>query len=418
MKPHDSYQTVLNTMEQAARVMKLPADDLETFKHPERELKVTFPVEMDDGHVRMFEGYRVQHSSVRGPCKGGIRYHEKATLEGVKALAAVMSLKCAVVSLPFGGAKGAVKVNPHELSKDELRRLTRRYTAAILPIIGPDRDIAAPELNTDEEIMGWMMDTYSMFHGHAVPAVVTGKPLAIGGSRGRAGATGRGVAVCAQEVLSYLGRPVQGVRVAVQGIGHVGGTAALALQQAGARVVAMSDSTGGVYGEDGLDVAEILDYAAGGRHKLRDYRGEGVEPATNGEVLTCACDVVIPAAFQHQITRDIARRMQAKIVVEAANAATLPEADGVLEKNGVVLVPDILANAGGVVVSYFEWAQNAQSLTWDEATVDQKLKQILHEAFMDVVAEADKYHVSFRLGANILALRRLAEAKNIRGLFP
>ena len=267
MKPHDSYQTVLNTMEQAARVMKLPADDLETFKHPERELKVTFPVEMDDGHVRMFEGYRVQHSSVRGPCKGGIRYHEKATLEGVKALAAVMSLKCAVVSLPFGGAKGAVKVNPHELSKDELRRLTRRYTAAILPIIGPDRDIAAPELNTDEEIMGWMMDTYSMFHGHAVPAVVTGKPLAIGGSRGRACATGRGVAICAQEVLSYLGRPVQGVRVAVQGIGHVGGTAALALQQAGARVVAMSDSTGGVYGEDGLDVAEILDYAAGGRHK-------------------------------------------------------------------------------------------------------------------------------------------------------
>lgn len=329
-----------------------------------------------------------------------------------------MALKCAVVNIPYGGGKGAIKVNPAELSKDELMRLTRRYTAAILPIIGPEKDIPAPDVNTNGEVMSWIMDTYSMFKGYCVPGVVTGKPLEIGGSVGRTEATGRGVSIVTYECLKALKWDKKPVRIAVQGMGNVGGTAAGIFHANGEKVVAVSDWTGGVYSADGLDVAAIRQYLSDRSHLLKDYDAPGITHISNDEVITCDCDILIPAALENQITEANAEKVQAKIIIEAANGPTTVGADAILNKKGITVVPDILSNAGGVVVSYFEWVQNLQSLTWDLDEINGMMEKILLNAFKEVFELAQEKKTTFRMGAYMVALKRICAAYKIRGIFP
>jgi len=418
-KAYNPYENMLEVLEKAAKLQGIPERDYEALKYPERELKVAVPVEMDDGSIRVFEGYRVQHSSSRGPCKGGIRYHQDVDMDEVKALAAWMTFKCAVVNIPYGGGKGAVKVNPAELSKNELKRLTRRYTAMILPLIGPEKDIPAPDVGTNAEVMGWIMDTFSMLKGYTVPGVVTGKPIEIGGSLGRREATGRGVMLMTREILHRLGIPVQGTTVAVQGMGNVGGTAAKLLYNSGCKVIAVSDVSGGLYKETGLNIPAIVSFLESNRGKLlKDYEEEGAKRITNRELLTCDADVLIPAALENQITEEIAKDVKARIIVEGANGPTTVEADRILESKGVTVVPDILANAGGVVVSYFEWVQNIQSLTWDEEEVNRTLERIMIRAFNEVWDKAREKNTTMRMGAYMVALDRVVKAKKIRGVFP
>ncbi|MEN6315459.1 MAG: Glu/Leu/Phe/Val dehydrogenase [Clostridiaceae bacterium] len=418
-KTYNPYENMLEVLEKAAKLLELDENDYVTVKYPERELKVSIPVEMDDGHIRVFEGYRVQHSSSRGPCKGGIRYHQNVDIDEVKALAAWMSLKCAVVNIPYGGGKGAIKVDPKELSKNELKKLTRRYTAMILPLIGPEKDIPAPDVGTNQEIMGWIMDTYSMFKGFTVHGVVTGKPLEVGGSLGRKEATGRGVMLMVRELLHRLGLPVLGTRVAVQGFGNVGGTAAKLLYQEGCKVVGISDVSGGLYKETGLDINKISKFIEMNNGKMfKDYEEAGVKHISNEELLMCDCHVLVPAALENQITEEVAKRLQAKIIVEGANGPTAIEADRVLESKGVTVVPDILANSGGVVVSYFEWVQNIQSLTWDEEEVNRTLEKIMIRAFNNVWDTAKSKNTTMRTGAYMVALDRIVNAKKIRSVFP
>lgn len=416
---YNAYNEMLEVLERAAHLIGLKESDYVSLKYPERELKVAIPVEMDDGSVKVFEGYRVQHSSSRGPCKGGIRYHQDVNIDEVKALAAWMTLKCAVVNIPYGGGKGAVKVNPMELSKNELKNLTRRYTAMILPLIGPERDIPAPDVNTNAEIMGWIMDTYSMFKGYTVPGVVTGKPIDIGGSLGRREATGRGVMFVTLETLHRLGMPVLGTRVAVQGMGNVGGVAAKLLNRAGCRIVAVSDVSGGISKKDGLNVDKIVKFLDNNEGKLlKDYEDEGIKHINNEELLTAEVDLLIPAAIENQITPEIAKKIKAAIVVEGANGPTAVDADRIMEEAGKKVVPDILANAGGVIVSYFEWVQNIQSLMWDEEEVNKALEKIIIRAFNDVWDKAKEKNTSLRMGAYMVALDRIVKAKKIRGVFP
>ncbi|MCR4436619.1 MAG: Glu/Leu/Phe/Val dehydrogenase [Clostridiales bacterium] len=418
-KAYNPYEDMLEVLEKAAKMLGLDEKDYEALKYPERELKVAIPVEMDDGSIRVFQGYRVQHSSSRGPCKGGIRYHQDVDIDEVKALAAWMSFKCAVVNIPYGGGKGAVKVNPKELSKNELKNLTRRYTAMILPLIGPETDIPAPDVNTNAEIMGWIMDTYSMFKGYTVPGVVTGKPVEIGGSLGRKEATGRGVMFMTREILHRLGMPIIGAEVAVQGMGNVGGTAARLLHNEGCKIVAVSDVSGGVYRRSGLDVNEILSFLSSDEGKLlKDYNAPGIVHITNEELLTTECDVLIPAALENQITEALAPRIKASVIVEGANGPTTVEADKILERNRKVVVPDILANAGGVVVSYFEWVQNIQSLMWDEEEVNRTLEKIMIRAFNEVWEKKNEKGTTMRMGAYMVAIDRIVKAKQIRGIFP
>ena len=376
-KKYEPYQEVIRIIDETAKVMGLEESEYVTLKYPERELTVSLPVKMDDGSVKVFRGYRVQHSALRGPCKGGIRYHESVEIEEVKALAAWMTFKCAVVNIPYGGAKGGITIDPSTLSRDELERLTRRYTASILPLIGPEKDIPAPDVNTNATVMGWIMDTYSMFAGYAVPGVVTGKPLEIGGSLGRSGATGRGVMFMTREIMHRLGKPLMGAKVAVQGFGKVGATAAQELANEGAKIVAISDVSGGLYCEQGLDIEKLAIYAAdGGKARLfKDYEENGVKHISNLELLTADVDILIPAATENQITEEIAKDVKATVIVEGANGPTTVEADKILYKNGVTVVPDILANAGGVVVSYFEWVQNIQSLMWDIEEINRAQKR-------------------------------------------
>ncbi|OLN29155.1 Glu/Leu/Phe/Val family dehydrogenase [Desulfosporosinus metallidurans] len=418
-KAYNPYDNMLKVLEQAANILGLEENDYVVFKYPERELKVAIPVEMDDGSIRVFEGYRVQHSSLRGPCKGGLRYHQNVDIDEVKALAAWMSFKCGVVNIPYGGSKGAVKVNPKELSKNELKNLTRRYTAMILPLIGPERDIPAPDVNTDAEVMGWIMDTYSMFKGYPVPGVVTGKPVEIGGSLGRKEATGRGVMLITRETLHCLGMPIIGTKVAIQGMGNVGGTAAKLLHNEGCKIVAVSDATGGVYCNTGLNVDELVSFLTnnGGRG-LQEYDATGVTHITNDELLTVECDVLVPAALENQITERIAPDIKAKVIVEGANGPTTVEADKILERNNKIVVPDVLANAGGVVVSYFEWVQNIQSLMWDEEEVNRALEKIMIRSFNEVWDKKKENNTTMRMGAYMVAVNRLVQAKKIRGIFP
>jgi glutamate dehydrogenase (NAD(P)+) len=413
---YNPYENMLEVLDQASNLLGLKENEYITLKYPERELKVSIPVRMDDGSVKVFEGYRVQHSSSRGPCKGGIRYHQDVDIDEVKALAAWMSYKCAVVNIPFGGGKGAVKVNPKNLSKVELENLTRRYTAMILPIIGPERDIPAPDVNTNAEIMGWIMDTYSVINGYTVPGVVTGKPIEIGGSLGRKEATGRGVMFITREILHRCGIPVIGTRMAIQGMGNVGGTAAKLLHNEGCKIVAVSDVSGGLYCNEGLDINAIEAFLAQDK-LIKDYDAHGVSHISNEDVLKSEVDVLIPAALENQINEEIASQIKAGIIVEAANGPTTVEADKILERNGKKVVPDILANAGGVVVSYFEWVQNIQSLMWDEEEVNRTLEKIMIRAFNEVWDSAKSKNATLRMGAYMVAINRIVKAKKIRGLY-
>jgi glutamate dehydrogenase (NAD(P)+) len=413
---HNPYDNMLKVLEQSAQKLGLVPNDYETIKYPERELKVSVPVKMDDGSIHVFEGYRVQHCSSRGPCKGGIRYHPEVDIDEVKALAFAMSLKCAVVDLPYGGAKGAVKVDPTRLSRGELERLTRRYTAMIIPIIGPEKDIPAPDVNTNAEVMGWIMDTYSMLHGYAVPGIVTGKSIDIGGSLGRAEATGRGVSIITSETLKYFGK-AGAQRVAVQGLGNVGGNTCKLIAEMGHKIVGVSDVSGGLYKAEGLDVDGILKHLAD-HHLLSEYKAGGLTHISNEELLTCDCDVLIPCAMESQLTASIAPKVQATLIVEGANGPTTIRADEVFQERGITVIPDILSNAGGVVVSYFEWVQNIQNLTWDEDQVNNMLSRIMTRSFNQVLSIVKENAVPFRIAAYMLAVSKLAKAKKIRGVFP
>lgn len=412
---YNPYENMLAVLDAAAAKLGLKEEEYITLRYPERELIVSIPVKMDNGEMKVFEGYRVQHNSARGPFKGGIRYHQNSDLDEVKALSAWMSFKCAVVNIPYGGAKGGIKVDPSKLSRDELIRLTRRYTTRILPIIGPDQDIPAPDVNTNGEVMGWIMDTYSMFKGHCVPGVVTGKPLEIGGSIGRPEATGRGVTIITHQCMDHLRLDYYKSTYAIQGMGNVGGTAASILYGEGCKVVAVSDYTGGLYSENGLNIPAIVKFLSDKKHTLKDYKSGDAVHITNDELLTCKCDVLIPAALENQITEANADRIQAKVMVEAANGPTSVDADKILEKKGVVVVPDILANAGGVVVSYFEWVQNIQSMAWDLEEVNHTLKKIMNKAYIEVAEMADQNKVTMRMGAYMVAINRICTAGRMRG---
>lgn len=416
---YNPYDNMLSVLDSAAGKLGLQPSDYEAVKYCERELKVSIPIHMDDGSVRVFEGYRVQHSSSRGPCKGGVRFHPQVDIDEVKALAAWMSLKCAVANIPYGGAKGAVKVDPQELSKAELERLTRRYTAMILPIIGPARDIPAPDVNTNGEVMAWIMDTYSMFMGYAVPSVVTGKPVDIGGSYGRPEATGRGASIITQKAVEVYFGSQNDMRVAVQGMGNVGGVAAKLLSEAGFKVVAVSDVSGGYYNPNGLSIPDMLSYIKNSKNRtLTGYSAQGCTPISGEDIITCDCDILLPCALENQITADNAGDIKAKLIVEGANGPTTVEADEIIDKKGILLVPDILANSGGVIVSYFEWIQNEQHLLWDEAEINAMLQKIILRAFEEVRDLTEQHKTTMRMGAYMSALKRLSNAKKIRGIFP
>ena len=414
---YNPYDNFLSVLDKAAKAVGMKEEEYVLIKYPERELKVSVPVKMDDGSVRVFEGYRVQHSTSRGPCKGGIRYHQSVNEDEVKALAAWMSCKCAVVNIPYGGAKGGIKVDPSTLSRGELERLTRRYTAMILPIIGPEKDIPAPDVGTNAQVMDWIMDTYSMMNGYTIPGVVTGKDLEVGGSLGRPEATGRGVMIITMEVLDKYKLAPSDVSIAVQGMGNVGSVAARLLFEKGCKVVAVSDVSGGIRNVNGLNIPEICDFVKQ-RRLLKDYNAEGVEHIDNHALLTTKCDILIPAALENQITEEIAKELNCRLIIEAANGPTTVEADAVLEQRGIVVLPDILTNAGGVIVSYCEWVQNLQSLTWDENDVNATLFKVMTRALTDVYHKARDYMISYRLAAYAVAIERLCTAKKKRGIFP
>jgi glutamate dehydrogenase (NAD(P)+) len=417
MAKYNPFDNFLAVVDMAAAADGIKEDEYVVVKYPERELKVALPIRLDSGETKVFEGYRVQHSTLRGPGKGGVRFHPSVDIDEVKALAAWMTFKCAVADIPYGGAKGGVIVDPKTLSKNELERLTRRYTAMILPMIGPEKDIPAPDINTNAQIMDWMMDTYSMQKGYAVHGVVTGKDIEVGGSLGRSEATGRGISFVTFETLKKLNRDINKTNFAIQGMGNVGSVSAYLIKAGGGKIVAVSDVSGGIYNKDGLDIDEIVAFLDKGKRLLKDYQGDFVR-ISNSELLECECDVLIPAALENQITVENADKIKAKIIIEAANGPTSVEADAILNKKGIIVIPDILANAGGVIVSYCEWVQNLQSLLWNEEDVNAVLKRIILRAFNKVYDTATEKQVSFRLGAYIVALRRLVTTFRLRGIFP
>lgn len=398
----------------AADILGLDEGIREVLRQPERELKVSLPIVMDDGSMRVFTGYRVQHNFLRGPCKGGIRFSPDVNLDEVRALAAWMTWKCSVVNLPFGGAKGGVICDPRSMSQGELERLTRRYTAQIMDILGPDRDVPAPDMNTNEQTMAWIMDTYSMHVRRTTTAIVTGKPLSIGGSKGRKEATGRGVMIASNEALKMAGMRPEDTRVVVQGSGNVGGIGAMLLHREGYKVVSISDMYGTVYNEKGLDIPAVM------AHLQEHAQLEGFKEAThmaNKDQLELDCDLLVPAATENQITSQNADRIKAKLIVEGANGPTTAIASDVLHDRGVIIVPDILANAGGVTVSYFEWVQDRMGYFWTEEIVNSRLEQIMVGAFAEVADTAKKYKVSMRTAAYILAIDRVATVFRLRGIF-
>jgi glutamate dehydrogenase (NAD(P)+) len=410
------YRLAVAQLDRAANLMQLDDNIWERLRTPQRALVVSFPFRRDNySTVDTVFGYRVQHLLSMGPTKGGTRFDEDLDLGEITALAIWMTWKCAIIGLPFGGAKGGVRINPNDLSRTELQRITRRYTSEIIEMIGPDRDIPGPDLGTDEQVMAWMMDTYSQQKGHAVPGVVTGKPLEIGGSLGRKESTGRGVVTCMLEACKYLNIPVQDARVAIQGFGQVGGTAAHLAAHLGARVVAVSDVKGGVYDANGLDLGKVDAWVREHRF-LEGYPGG--EAVTSQELLTLPCDVLIPAAIQNQITEVNAGKLRCRMVVEGANGPTTLEADDLLAERGIFVVPDILANAGGVTVSYFEWVQDAQQFFWTEEEVNNKLITIIQRSFREVLAVAREKKIDLRSAALMRGIHRVAEAKRRRGVFP
>ncbi|MCI4337580.1 MAG: Glu/Leu/Phe/Val dehydrogenase [Thermoplasmata archaeon] len=415
--------STINPFETAKRQVDIVADLLglddgmrQILKHPKRELTVNFPVRMDNGSYRVFTGHRVQYNNARGPSKGGIRYHPQVTLDEVRALAAWMTWKCSVVNLPYGGAKGGVVCDPKTMSKHELERLTRRYASEIAPIIGPEMDIPAPDVYTDSQTMAWIMDTYSSMKGYTVPGVVTGKPIGLGGSEGRGEATGRGCAYVIREAAPHAGVKVRGGSVAVQGFGNAGSVAAKLLHdEQGAKIVAVSDTKGGIYNADGFNPHAVEEH----KMKTGSVVGfPGTKSITNEELLEIHTDVLIPAALENQITKKVAEKIQAKIVAEAANGPTLPEADTVLYERKVTVLPDVLANAGGVTVSYFEWAQDIQGFFWPLDEVNHKLEAIMVRSYNDVHKVSEARHVHNRTAAYVLAVQRVVDAITIRGIYP
>ena len=411
----NEWRTAQRQFDAAAELCGLEPQLREILREVQREFTCHFPVAMDDGRVEVFTGYRVQHNITRGPAKGGIRYHPDVSLDEVKALAMWMTWKCAVVNIPFGGAKGGVIVDPRRLSLNELEHMTRRFATEISILVGPDRDIPAPDLNTDAQVMAWIMDTLSMHAGYSVTASVTGKPIEVGGSLGRLDATGRGVMICTLAALEHLGIKSHATRVAVQGFGNVGSVSARLLEEAGCTVVAVSDQYGGLYSPLGLPVKKLIEYRRE-NGRLEGYPGAESLPS-NGPLFV-DCEVVVPAAIGNQITSLNAGRIKARLIVEGANGPTTPEADEILQANGMMLVPDILANAGGVTVSYFEWVQDLQSFFWSEHEVNQKLQAIMQRAFREVLGVAQERNLPMRMAAYVQAVHRVASATRERGLYP
>ena len=409
------FKIAKQQFDRAADYLELEDSMRAVLKHTKRQLIVSIPVKMDGGDVQVFEGYRVQHNIARGPAKGGIRYHPQVTLDEVKALASWMTWKCATVNIPYGGGKGGVVCDPKSLSRHELERLTRRFAFEIAPIIGPDRDIPAPDVYTDEQTMAWMMDTISMVRGHTELGVVTGKPIALGGSQGRSEATARGCLYALREACKVKGVDLSGARVAVHGFGNAGANIARLVAADGARVVAIADSRSGIYSESGLDVGAAL------RHKAETKSLEGfpkTKEISPTDVLEVDCDILLPSALENSITLANVNRVKARIIAELANGPTTPSADRIFEESGVFLVPDILANAGGVTVSYYEWVQDQYSFFWSEDQINKTLEQTMRKAFRDVYDTAQRYQTDMRTGAYILAVARVAEATSVRGIFP
>ncbi|HTW76503.1 MAG TPA: Glu/Leu/Phe/Val dehydrogenase [Thermoplasmata archaeon] len=410
------FETAKQQVDIVADLIGIDPSTREVLKHPKRELTVNFPVRMDDGTYRVYTGYRVQYNMARGPTKGGIRYHPQVTLDEVRALAAWMTWKCAVVNIPYGGAKGGVVCDPKHMSKGELERLTRRFASEIAPIIGPEMDIPAPDVYTDSQTMAWIMDTYSMQKGYSVPGVVTGKPISLGGSEGRGEATGRGCAYVIREAAKDLNLKVKGAAVAVQGFGNAGSVAAnLLYDEQGAKIVAVSDSKGGVFKADGLNPHAVEEHKA----KTGSVVGfPGTKSISNEELLETKVDILVPAALENQIGKKNADKIQAKIVAEAANGPTLPEADAILYQKKITVLPDVLANAGGVTVSYFEWAQDIQGYYWPLAEVNQRLETVMVRSYNDVHKVGVERKVHNRTAAYIVAIQRVVDAIKIRGIYP
>jgi glutamate dehydrogenase (NAD(P)+) len=408
------FEAMMSRFDYAAQRLNLDPGLYKVLRHPEKQIITSVPIQRDNGEVEVFTGIRVIHNSSRGPAKGGIRFDLNVTLDEVKALAAWMTWKCAVVNIPFGGAKGGVICDPSNLSEAELERLTRRYTTSIIEILGPDSDVPAPDVNTNERVMAWVMDTYSMHKRHTVTAVVTGKPIEMGGSLGRREATGRGCMIVTRKALARLGLPIKGARVAVQGFGNVGSVAADLLAREGCTVVAVSDKMGGIHDPKGLDLADVFAWVK--EHKfLTGY--PKAQAITNEQLLTIDCDVLLPAALENVITSKNAASIRARIICEGANGPTTANADRILEEKGIFVIPDILANAGGVTVSYFEWVQDRGGYFWDEETVNQRLERIMVRSFDEVAAMADKHKLNMRIGAYMLAIERVAAVHRLRGMY-
>jgi len=410
-----TYRMACQQFDLVADFMNIPQNDRDRLKLPKRSLSVAVPVRMDDGSTKVFMGYRVQHHLTLGPTKGGIRFHPDVTVGEVAALAMWMSWKCALVGLPYGGAKGGVACDPRLLSKGELERLTRRYTQELIPVLGPQVDIPAPDVGTNEQVMAWIMDTYSLQMGHTVPGVVTGKPVLLGGSLGRREATGRGVAYLVSRAMDTLGITAQGATAVVQGYGNVGSVAALSMAKQGIKIIAVSDAFSGIFNPEGLDLNQLDTYVAANRSVVGF---PGAEAITNEQLLVLPCDILVPAALERQITETNAHQVQCRILAEGANGPTTPEADVILAERNIFVIPDILCNSGGVIVSYFEWVQDLQSFFWTEGEVLDKLFRLLEQAFGQTLAQAKKHQISMRFAALSLGIKRVHDAKTLRGLYP
>jgi glutamate dehydrogenase (NAD(P)+) len=408
------FEEMMARFEVAAEHLNLETGLFKVLRHPEKQMIVACPVLRDSGDVEVFTGYRVIHNSSRGPGKGGIRFDLNVTLDEVNALAAWMTWKCAVVNVPFGGAKGGVVCDPFAMSNGELERLTRRYTSGIIEYLGPDKDVPAPDVNTNERVMAWVMDTYSMHHRHTVTACVTGKPVEMGGSLGRREATGRGCMFVTREALLRMGRPVSGARVVVQGFGNVGSISAELMAQQGMKILAVSDKEGGIFNAKGLDLPGVLAHVAQ-RQPLKAYKN--ADRITNAELLALECDVLVPAALENVITEDNADKIRAAIICEGANGPTTAGADEILQQKGIFVIPDILANAGGVTVSYFEWVQDRGGYFWDEETVNNRLEKIMVTSFREVAERSEAHKVSMRIAAYIVAVDRVAKVHRLRGMY-
>jgi glutamate dehydrogenase (NAD(P)+) len=411
----DPWDVALRQFDRAADHLPLKRGIREFLAYPKRELTVHFPVKMDDGSVRIFTGYRVHHSTVLGPTKGGIRYHQDVTLNEIRALAMLMSWKCAVVGLPYGGAKGGVVVNPKELSQNELEHLTRRYATEISILMSPEGDIPAPDVGTNPQVMAWIMDTYSMHRGYSTPSVVTGKPVSIGGSQGRVEATGRGVAIVTREMAKQMNLSLSGARVVIQGFGNVGSVASVLLGQAGCKIIAVSDTRGGIVNTGGLDPGRLVEH----KNRAGSVVGyPGAETITNEALLELPCEILVPSALEGQITAENAPKLHTRLIVEGANGPVTPAADDILGSRDITIIPDILANAGGVIVSYFEWVQGLQQFFWTEEEVNHNLERIIVRSFGQVVQVAGERRVSMRTAALIRAIDRVADALFTRGIYP